>query len=79
MSASKEKNCEVLELWIKPLVNHLYYCVTHSEGNPERAVSMWRSFNNHVCNIHEGHEGLYKRCLHPRLDDKQRPWLLLGN
>lgn len=78
MAASKEKNCEALELWVKPAITHLYHCVTHSEGDPERIVSMWCSFCNHVSNIHDGHDGPYSRCLHPPLDDKRRPWLLPG-
>ncbi|XP_064474353.1 uncharacterized protein LOC135388629 isoform X4 [Ornithodoros turicata] len=40
---------------------------------------MWQGFNNHVSNIHEGHEGPYSRCLHPPLNDKKRPWLLPGS
>ncbi|XP_064467677.1 uncharacterized protein LOC135378562 [Ornithodoros turicata] len=76
VAASKEKNCEALELWVKPVINHLYHCVTHSEGDPEQVISMWRSFNNHVSNVHHGHDGPYSRCLHTPLSDQKRPWLL---
>ncbi|XP_064467916.1 uncharacterized protein LOC135378751 [Ornithodoros turicata] len=79
MSASKTKGCEALELWTKPVVNHLYFCVTHCEGDTEQALSMWKSLNNHACNVHEGHEGSYTRCLHPLLDDTKRPWLIPGS
>lgn len=79
MSTSKKKGCEALELWVKPAVTHLYFSVTHSEGDPERALSMWKSLNNHACNVQEEHEGPYTRCLHPILDDKKRPWLIPGS
>ncbi|XP_064467794.1 uncharacterized protein LOC135378638 [Ornithodoros turicata] len=76
VAASKSKDCGGLELWVKPVTTHLYHCVTHSEGDPDRLLSMWRSFTNHVSNIHHGHDGPYSCCLHGPLTDEKRPWLL---
>lgn len=41
------------------------------QGDWDLIVSMWRSMLNHVCDVHEGHEGPFAECLHKPLEDRE--------
>lgn len=75
-ASTKAAGCTKLELWLQPTVNHMYWCAAVSRGNGDLLVDTWLTLNNHVINIHEGHKGQLKVCLHGPLDEA--PWLLPG-
>ena len=75
---AKQKDCEELGLWIKSIINHLYWvAVSTPDGDPDIMVAKWRSLLNHICNIHQGHGDLFPECLHENLDgnDRNTAWL----
>ncbi|CAN7941119.1 unnamed protein product [Ixodes hexagonus] len=74
---TKRAGCGVLEVWIQPASNHLFWCAALCDGNQDLLVDMWRSIQAHVTNIHEGHPGLYTHCAHDDLGDRQ--WLVPGS
>ncbi|XP_064464730.1 uncharacterized protein LOC135400449 [Ornithodoros turicata] len=63
-SVSKSASCRSLQGWIQGTSNHLYWCARAGGGNGQMAVDAWLSIQNHVINVHDGHSGTYRRCLH---------------
>ncbi|KAH9359501.1 hypothetical protein HPB48_012200 [Haemaphysalis longicornis] len=61
----------VLECWIQPIGNHLYWVAAMGQGDSELILSMWKSILNHVCDVHAGHDGPFAECLHEPLEDRQ--------
>ncbi|XP_077523033.1 uncharacterized protein LOC144133822 [Amblyomma americanum] len=56
---AKRAGCSVLEIWIQPASNHLYWCAALSDGSAELLTDMWKSMERHAANMHTGHPGLY--------------------
>ncbi|KAG0413716.1 hypothetical protein HPB47_009141 [Ixodes persulcatus] len=51
----------------------MYWVAAASQGNGDLLVDAWTSITRHVTNIHEGHPGLYTRCFHDPLEERE--WL----
>ncbi|XP_077508727.1 uncharacterized protein LOC144120179 [Amblyomma americanum] len=58
------KKHPIIAEWSQCIVNHLYWVAGAGEGNGVLVVSMWRSLLNHICNVHEGHDRPYCKCMH---------------
>ncbi|KAH9372204.1 hypothetical protein HPB48_019215 [Haemaphysalis longicornis] len=65
------KRHAVLECWIQPIANHLYWVAAMAQGDSELILSMWKSILNNVCDVHTGHDGPFAECLHEPLEDRQ--------
>jgi solute carrier family 8 (sodium/calcium exchanger) len=75
---SKEKDCKVLQPWIKSLVNHLYWTAASSfDQSGEHMLAKWNSVGNHIINIHSGHSQLFFACEHAELAGRDRQKMLL--
>jgi hypothetical protein len=59
----KERDCAVIRVWAKSIVNHLYWSAASSTTGDE-AVAKWQSVANHVKNVHEHDNWLFPACLH---------------
>ena len=69
----KTKDCELVQEWIRSIVNHLYWSVSSSaDGKPEEIQAKWTSLDNHVHNVHRGHSIIFKKCLHKKLTGRKR-------
>ncbi|XP_064467799.1 uncharacterized protein LOC135378644 [Ornithodoros turicata] len=55
----------------------MYWSAAMSGDDIELRLSIWKSINNHVANVHDGHDGQYTRCLHGSLE--RRDWLCPGS
>lgn len=77
---AKKSGCEVVGLWRKSIVNHVYYVAATSEGDEDLVEAMWMSLPNHMQDIHEHENPLYPMCGHPHLRDEERnkEWLVPG-
>lgn len=75
-AASKSGPCKELSLRQQPASNHMFWCAHASEGDGELLVDIWQTIVNHAADIHEGHRGQLKRCLHKQLEN--RSWLRKG-
>ena len=74
---SQTKYGTSLKPWIASIVNHLYWCVTSSVGNPDLIEDKWKSVLDHVQNKHSGFGGSFPECQHAPLvgREKRKPWL----
>lgn len=69
----KTKDCELVQEWIRSIVNHLYWSVSSSpDGKPEEIEARWTSLDNHVHNVHRGHGTTFKKCVHKKLTGRKR-------
>ncbi|XP_061190833.1 uncharacterized protein LOC133198949 [Saccostrea echinata] len=81
LAASKQKECENLAKWIKSLTNHLYWVAASTpDGNGDFMWAKWESVENHIHNIHEGHNDLFPSCAHDTLegDEQKKKWIKPG-
>ncbi|XP_033725289.1 uncharacterized protein LOC117315251 [Pecten maximus] len=81
LALSKEKDCGELSSWIKSITNHLYWVAASTpEADADLMMQKWRSLENHIQNIHEGHGELFPKCLHPDLagQERRKRWLKPG-
>ncbi|XP_057297107.1 uncharacterized protein LOC130626005 [Hydractinia symbiolongicarpus] len=62
----KRKDRRILQDWIKPTGNHLFWCAENCQGDPELLVQMWKSILQHVTNKHNFAKQYpkYPRCRH---------------
>ena len=70
LDASKEKGNEVIQLWMKAISRHLYWCA-HStkQGFGEIIVAKWVSLIWHISNKHKDHpDELYTECAHGEVE-----------
>ena len=76
---AREKDCEALNEWIKPCENHLHWSATSTfSGNGMVIWAKFKSFLQHIVNIHSGHKDpLFKKCAHGS-DIEARRWLTIG-
>ena len=77
--AAKRKECADLGLWIKAIVNHLWWCCASCEGNEHILREKWLSMLYHVQGIHtwQGND-FFHECEHGALEN-QRKWLKLNS
>lgn len=82
VALSKEKDCEVLEHWIRSITNHLYWVPSATPEGEDEDIrwEKWLSVFRHVQNIHVGHGDHFRQCEHGELDndDRQKRWLRPG-
>ncbi|XP_055366648.1 uncharacterized protein LOC121202406 [Betta splendens] len=78
-NASKTKECEKLQTWIKAIRNHIYWTAATSSTGPER-IAKWMSLINHVQDVHTHEDPSFPNCLHPvkHTRDKHK-WLSKGS
>ncbi|XP_065289971.2 uncharacterized protein [Dermacentor albipictus] len=72
-AASRRAGCSAITEWTQAITNHLYWCACACGGNGDMLVAAWSSMLNHIKNRHEGHGGLYPRCLHGQ--SRRMRWL----
>ena len=54
--ASKEKGNEAIQLWMKAISRHLYWCTRSTrQGFGEMIVAKWVSLIRHIANKHKDH------------------------
>ncbi|XP_077867910.1 uncharacterized protein LOC100376482 [Saccoglossus kowalevskii] len=81
LALSKEKECGILQDWIKSVTNHLYWTAASTpDGNGDLMMDKWTSVGNHIQNIHEGHGTFFPRCEHDDLtrQERRKRWLKPG-
>lgn len=49
--AKKAANKDLLP-WIRPIINHFWYCCSASKGNVEKLLKKWFGILHHVTNQH---------------------------
>ena len=81
LAASKQKECEELIRWNKSLTNHLYRVAASTpDGDGDVMWAKWESVENHIHNVHEGHNRLFPTCAHEELEGNQqrKKWIKPG-
>ena len=81
--AAKNKKCEDLNLWIKAIVNHFWWCCASCDENVTELREKWLSILQHISNKHRWENAkIFKRCEHGKLSRRQvaeRIWLNKGS
>lgn len=84
--AAKLKSNGELELWIKSVSNHLWYCSRNCNSNIPLLVEMWKSILYHVSGIHAWPEDnefkVFRACNHAHLsneEQRRKKWLKQGS
>lgn len=80
-TASKDRQCDQLQLWRPAIVNHLYWTAASTpDGNSAVMEAKWRSLVNHIQDIHDHDTPAFSSCAHPPLEGDQRDkeWLEPG-
>ncbi|XP_059923512.1 uncharacterized protein LOC132469541 [Gadus macrocephalus] len=71
-TASKDRQCEQLQLWRPAIVNHLYWTAASTpDGNPAVMEAKWRSLVNHIQDIHDHDTPAFSSCAHAPLEGDQ--------
>ena len=73
---SKRKDCALLQVWQKSVVNHVYFCAATSGGNQDLALAKWKSILRHVTDVHQGHDPMFTECEHGDLEPRE--WMREG-
>ncbi|KAH7957209.1 hypothetical protein HPB52_016107 [Rhipicephalus sanguineus] len=74
IAAGKHRGCELIGLWRRSIIAHLYFAVGVGKGNGDLAIAVWLSLLNHIQDKHTGHGLLYPECKHGELE--RRKWIL---
>ena len=80
-TASKDRQCDQLQLWRPAIINHLYWTAASTpDGNPAVMEAKWRSLVNHIQDIHDHDTPAFSSCAHAPLEGDQRhkEWLEPG-
>ena len=81
LALSKEKDCDIIQPWMKSIINHLYWTAA-SSPDQDRVLMLAKQMVlcNHIINVHNGHSPLYASCEHGELEDResQKNWLKPG-
>ena len=77
---TKRKDRQILQGWIKPIGNHLFWCAENCQGDPERLIQMWKSILCHVTNKHSFAKQFpkYERCQHKKYtsaEARKKKWI----
>lgn len=75
-AAARSRGCQIIGLWVKSVIAHMYHAVDVGNGNGDLAVAVWLSLLNHIQDKHTGHSVLYPECDHRQL--KRRKWIIAG-
>ena len=74
-ATAKRKECTNLGLWIKAIINHLWWCCASCDANEHILREKWLSILHHIQGIHSWHGNeFFHECEHPALE-QQRKWL----
>lgn len=80
---ANKKDCKILQDWIKPVGNHVFYCSKNSKGDPELLIAMWKSLLHHVTNRHRFKSvKKYQQCPHKpytAAESRRKKWLKKGS
>ena len=77
-SFSGRKDCKVLLLWQKSVINTIWYALADNKGNPEKAKQVIASILYHVSDIHSFSDlPLFDQCAHEPLEEA-RVWIDRG-
>lgn len=73
---SKEKDCEALNVWIKPCESHLMWsAMSTPSGDGDLIWAKFKSYLSHVVNRHSNLEDpIFNKCAHPEIIS-YRQWL----
>ncbi|XP_012712054.2 uncharacterized protein LOC105920934 [Fundulus heteroclitus] len=75
----KEKDCELVQKWVRSIRNHIYWTATSSTSGPEK-LAKWQSLVNHIQDVHTHDHPLFPQCLHPEpASEKKKKWLQPGS
>ena len=58
------KIMQIVNLWIKSIINHLWWCCSTCEGNYTLLKEKWVSMLYHIRDIHHWDGTEYTQCLH---------------
>ncbi|XP_030610714.1 uncharacterized protein LOC115798132 isoform X1 [Archocentrus centrarchus] len=76
---AKNKACLLVRRWLPSIRNHVYWTATSSTSAPEK-VAKWKSFVNHIQNIHTHDDPLFPTCAHPnRVSMDPSKWFQPGS
>lgn len=81
-NASKVKGNEILDLWLRGIVNHLWWSSATCDGNDDLLCEKWISILNHVTDNHSWSSGInFHACEHTELeyDNRDKPWIIRGS
>ena len=72
LKAAKKKDCEIINDWIKAIINHFWWCCKTCDGSVDVLRERWMSLMFHVSNKHRwvGYKH-FKRCAHKKLTKKE--------
>ena len=83
VAEAKNKKCQDLNLWIKSIINHFWWCCATCKGDSLELKEKWLSLLHHVGNVHSWDDcKVFKKCQHNKLtkkETKEKVWLLKGS
>ena len=72
---AKKRERQQGSLWIKAIINHLWWCCASSIGNEELIRKKWLNMLKHIRGIHSWKDNnSFHKCEHIQLDQEQK-WL----
>ena len=70
-----KRDCQQNSLWIKAIINHLWWCCASSTGNEELIREEWLSMLNHIWGIHSWEDNKsFRKCEYGQLYQEWK-WL----
>lgn len=76
-NASKTKGNEILDLWLRSIINHLWWSASSCNGEEDLLCEKWISILNHITNKHSWSTGTkFHSCEHSDLHEREKPWIL---
>ena len=70
---AKKRGCWQVSLWIKAIINHLWWCCASSIGNEELIREKWLSMLNRNRGIHSWEDNkLFHKFEHRQLDQERK-------
>jgi hypothetical protein len=74
-----QKDCDVVGLWKRSIINHLHWTACTAQGDPDMALAIWKSGVNHIRDVHQHDDPIYPQCQHaPLPPDRETQWLQPG-
>ena len=75
-NASKVKGNEILDLWLRSILNHLWWSSSTCNGDEDLLSEKWTSILHHITNQHSWSTGTkFHACEHSYLDLREKPWI----
>lgn len=76
----KRKGCKIIQEWIKPIGNHLFWCADNCNGDTETLQQMWMSVLEHITNKHNFKKKFakYPQCAHKpysKAKSRRKKWI----